>query len=109
MGMSFSVPRNIKVPASLKNIYKALESESSLKFKRPNHGDLSKWASQGVLLLNTTLTVRHKAANSHKKDSGWVEFTDFVLKTISQEKKNVVFLLWGNPAKEKKKLIDTTK
>jgi len=107
--MSFSVPRNIKVPASLNNIYKALESDPDVKFKRPKHGDLSKWASQGVLLLNTTLTVRHKAANSHQKESGWVEFTDQVLKVISQEKKNVVFLLWGNPAKAKKKLIDSSR
>ncbi len=109
MGLSFSVPRDIKVPPSLTRIYTCLDNDSNIKFTRPKHGDLTNWAKQGVLLLNTTLTVKHKQANSHKSSSGWSEFTDHVLKVISQEKKNIVFLLWGNPSKEKKKFIDSSK
>jgi uracil-DNA glycosylase len=107
MGLSFSVPRGIKVPKSLMNIYKCLKKDDNIKdFNIPNHGDLSNWAKQGVFLLNATLTVVHKLANSHQKKSGWTDFTNNVIKKISQKKENVVFLLWGNFAIEKKKFID---
>lgn len=106
MGLCFSVPQNIPVPASLKRIYKEMNSDVGTTI--PNHGDLTKWAEQGVFLLNAILTVRHKSASSHKK-IGWQEFTDNVIKKISDEKEGIVFLLWGNFAKEKKQLIDTSK
>ena len=106
MGLCFSVPKGIRVPPSLKNIYK--EMASDINFSIPNHGDLSSWAKQGVFLLNAILTVEHKKPASHRK-IGWQEFTDFVIKTISDKKDNVVFLLWGNFAKGKKTLIDTQK
>lgn len=109
MGLSFSVNRGIAVPKSLVNIYKCLENDKKLNFKPPKHGDLSGWASQGVFLLNATLTVIDKKANSHQKTSGWSDFTDFVIKTISDQKKGVVFLLWGNFAIAKKKLINCSK
>ena len=85
MGLSFSVPKGIAVPASLRNIYKCLEEDKNLKFKKPNHGDLSYWAKQGVFLLNATLTVVHKDPNSHQKTSGWSDFTDYVIKTIDSQ------------------------
>jgi len=106
MGLCFSVQRNIAVPASLKRIYKELQTDIGITI--PNHGDLSKWAEQGVFLLNAILTVEHKSPSSHKK-IGWQEFTDNVIKKISEEKEGVVFLLWGNFAKAKKVLIDETK
>jgi uracil-DNA glycosylase len=109
MGLSFSIPKGVKIPGSLRNIYKCLAEDKKLQFKTPKHGDLTKWAEQGVFLLNATLTVIEKKANAHQKTSGWSDFTDFVIKTISAEKKGIVFMLWGNFAKEKKKLIDTTK
>ena len=110
MGLSFSVPKSIKVPGSLLNIYKALENDSSLKFKKPNppHGDLTKWANQGVLMLNVVLTVEMGKSNSHK-GLGWNEFTDAVIKAIGNKKKGVVFLLWGKFAQGKKKFVDTSK
>jgi uracil-DNA glycosylase len=108
MGLSFSVPRGISVPKSLQNIYKCLEKDGNVTFKAPKHGDLTKWASQGVFLLNATLTVEANKANSHKK-SGWTDFTDFVIKTISDKTEGIVFLLWGNYAIEKKKFIDAKK
>ena len=106
-GLAFSVQKNIKIPPSLKNIYKEL-SHSLENFNEPNHGDLSKWAKQGVFLLNTSLTVEAHKANSHK-DIGWSIFTDEVIKKISQNKSNVVFMLWGGNAKKKKTLIDSSK
>jgi uracil-DNA glycosylase len=109
MGLSFSVNRGVAVPKSLVNIYKCLEKDKKLNFKSPSHGDLTKWAQQGVFLLNATLTVVDKSANSHQKTSGWSEFTDFVIKTISDSKKGIIFLLWGNFAIAKKKLIDAKK
>ena len=110
MGLSFSVPKNIKVPRSLQNIYKCLEKDQNIKnFVKPTHGDLTKWAEQGVFLLNATLTVVHKEANSHQKASGWSNFTDHVIKKISKDKADVVFLLWGNFAINKKKFIDDKK
>lgn len=106
MGLSFSVPKGIEIPPSLKNIYKEISSETG--FAMPNHGDLTGWAIQGVLLLNTVLTVRKGQANSHK-NKGWEAFTDGIIKKISDKKQNVVFLLWGANARSKKALIDTKK
>ncbi len=106
MGLCFSVPREIRVPPSLKNIYKELAQD--VHFDIPSHGDLSSWAEQGVFLLNAMLTVEHKKPASHRK-IGWQAFTDAVIKTISDKKENVVFLLWGNFAKSKRGLIDTEK
>ena len=93
MGLSFSVPRNQRIPGSLLNIYKCLERDNKLKFVKPKHGDLSSWAEQGVFLINATLTVECKKANSHQKNSGWSKFTDFVIKQISQQKKKGVLKL----------------
>ena len=106
MGLSFSVPKGQKIPPSLVNIYKEIENETGEKM--PDHGDLTRWAKQGVLLLNTVLTVREHQANSHK-GKGWEEFTDGVIKKVSELTKNVVFLLWGANARSKKALIDTSK
>ena len=106
MGLSFSVPRDKRVPPSLKNIYK--EMVTDIDFKIPDHGDLTSWAEQGVLLLNAFLTVKHKTAGSHRK-IGWGHFTDAVIKLISEEKEGVVFMLWGNFAKSKAELIDSNK
>jgi len=106
MGLSFSVPRNQKIPASLRNVYKELKSDVGVD--PPNHGDLTKWANQGVFLLNAILTVRHKSPGSHKS-IGWAQFTDTVIKKISSEKEGVIFLLWGNYAKSKKSLINELK
>ena len=109
MGLSFSVPKNQKIPGSLNNIYKCLEKDKKINFIRPKNGDLTNWANEGVFLLNATLTVECKKPNSHQKNSGWGKFTDFVIKEISNQKKNVVFLLWGNFAIAKSKLIDNKK
>ena len=106
MGLSFSVPKGQKIPPSLVNIYKEIESETGEKM--PSHGDLTSWADQGVLLLNAVLTVRSGMANSHK-NKGWESFTDGVIKKVSQTQNNVVFILWGANARSKKTLIDTTK
>ena len=106
-GLSFSVPPGIKVPSSLKNIYKELLVDIK-GFVIPNHGHLSKWAEQGVFLLNSALTVQHGNAGSHLK-LGWQEFTDFVLKYINENYKNIVFILWGNFAKNKGTFIDSNK
>ena len=109
MGLSFSVPKKQNIPGSLRNIYKCLEKDTNIKFIRPKHGDLESWAEQGVFLLNATLTVECKKPNSHQKNSGWNKFTDYVIKQISLQKKNIVFLLWGNFAINKSSLIDTNK
>ncbi|KAJ3689218.1 hypothetical protein LUZ61_018382 [Rhynchospora tenuis] len=106
MGLSFSVPEGIKIPSSLVNVFKELESDVGCKI--PSHGNLERWAIQGVLLLNTVLTVRHHQANSHAK-KGWEQFTDAVIQAISREKSGVVFLLWGNSAQAKIRLIDGSK
>jgi len=106
MGLSFSVPRTQKIPASLRNVYKELKTDVGAN--PPNHGDLSKWAKQGVFLLNAILTVRHKSPGSHKS-IGWAQFTDAVIKKISSQKEGVIFLLWGNYAKSKKQLINELK
>lgn len=106
MGLCFSVPKGIRVPPSLVNVYKELDRD--IGFNHPGHGDLTAWAEQGVLLLNAMLTVEHKKAGSHKK-IGWQSFTDAVIQKLSQERKGIVFLLWGNFAKSKKELIDSSK
>jgi uracil-DNA glycosylase len=106
MGLSFSVPDGIKTPPSLVNIYKELNKDIGMPI--PTTGNLSKWAQQGVLLLNAVLTVRANEPASHSK-IGWMEFTDDVIKIISDQKKEVVFLLWGNFAQQKQILIDATK
>ena len=105
-GLSFSVTKNCKIPPSLKNIFKELQSD--LGISMPSYGDLTHWAKQGILLLNATLTVRQGLPGSHQK-KGWETFTDAVIKSISDEKQQVVFLLWGNYAKTKAGLIDATK
>ena len=105
-GLCFSVKKGVALPPSLKNIYK--EFESDLGIKQPSCGDLTKWAKQGVLLLNTTLTVREHMANSHSK-CGWAWFTDEVIKMISKNTQNCVFILWGGNARSKVKLIDESK
>lgn len=106
-GLSFSVNYGIKAPPSLVNIFKELKSEN-IGFEIPNHGNLTAWAQQGVLLLNATLTVRAGEPASHQK-KGWETFTDNIIKLISDEKENCVFLLWGNFAKSKASLIDLEK
>ncbi len=105
-GLSFSVPMGIKFPPSLRNIFKELSAD--LEIQVPFQGDLTGWAQQGVLLLNTTLTVRKSTPGSHQK-LGWEEFTDSVIKTISDKKEVVVFVLWGKFAEQKTELIDSSK
>ena len=106
MGLSFSVPKQIPIPASLQNIYKELQSDIGVAM--PLHGDLSPWADRGVLLLNAALTVRANEANSHA-GLGWHHFTDAVIRTVSGKRQHVVFMLWGKFAQQKRELIDLTK
>ena len=106
-GLSFSVQKGIKIPPSLRNIYKELARDIP-HFRPPEHGDLSTWATQGVLLLNTVLSVEEGLAHSHK-GKGWESFTDEVIKQVSEHLDNVVFMLWGKPAQNKLHLIDATK
>lgn len=105
-GLSFSVQNGIATPPSLQNIYKELHTDIGMPI--PNHGNLTPWAEQGVLLLNASLTVRANQPMSHAK-IGWSGFTDATIATISKEKEKVVFLLWGKFAQEKQVLIDETK
>ena len=106
-GLSFSVPSGVKPPPSLMNIYK--EINASLGIAMPaEFGNLTKWAEQGVLLLNAILSVRANEPGSHSK-IGWMNFTDAVIKKISGEKSGIIFLLWGKFAQEKQALIDETK
>ncbi len=105
-GLSFSVPDGIKLPPSLKNIFKELGSDIGKEI--PKSGNLIHWAKQGILLLNASLTVEENKPMSHSK-IGWNLFTDAVIKKISQEKTNVIFILWGKFAQEKEKLIDPEK
>ncbi len=105
-GLCFSVNTNIALPPSLKNIFKEINSDLGIPV--PKDGDLFRWAKQGVLLLNSTLTVRNGEAGSHQ-GKGWEKFTNAVIKRISTEKKNVVFLLWGGYSRAKAKLIDQSK
>ncbi len=106
-GLSFSVQKGIMPPPSLVNIYKEIEAEFGVTMPK-DYGNLTKWAKQGVLLLNTTLTVRAHNANSHK-DAGWHIFTDNVIKKLNERQDPVVFLLWGSHSIKKKSLIDETK
>ena len=106
-GLCFSVNNGIANPPSLKNIFKELESDLG-EYANTENGDLEKWANQGVLLLNAVLTVRGGDAGSHQ-NKGWEKFTDAVIKLLSEEKSNLVFLLWGGYAKKKGRKIDTTK
>lgn len=106
MGLSFSVPQGVPLPPSLRNIYK--EIEQSLGIAMPTHGDLSEWASRGVLLLNAILSVQKGMAGSHKH-FGWESFTDSIISALSARYGGIVFMLWGNFAKKKATLIDTTK
>lgn len=105
-GLSFSVPDGVAIPPSLRNIYKEIATD--IGTVPPASGNLERWASQGVLLLNATLTVLPGQAGSHQK-KGWEQFTDTVIATVSKEREHVVFLLWGNFARSKKELIDTAK
>ena len=105
-GLCFSVKDGIKHPPSLKNIFKEIATDLNIEI--PQSGNLEKWAKQGVLLLNATLTVRAHEAGSHQK-KGWETFTDFVIEQISKEKESVVFLLWGKFAESKMKLINLKK
>jgi len=105
-GLCFSVRDNIQIPPSLINIFKEIETD--LNKPAPSNGNLERWADQGVLLLNATLSVRAHQAGSHQ-NKGWEVFTDEVIRLISQEKDNVVFMLWGGYAKKKSKLIDSSK
>ena len=105
-GLCFSVKEGTTHPPSLRNIFKEMESDLGKPY--PESGNLENWAKQGVLLLNATLTVRANEAGSHQK-KGWETFTDRVIQKISEEREDVVFLLWGGFAKKKVKLIDTTK
>lgn len=106
-GLSFSVQDGVKIPPSLRNIYKELSSDVH-SFKAPLHGNLTTWAKQGVLLLNTVLTVEEGLAHSHAK-KGWESFTDKVIRTINDELTHVVFILWGAHAQKKREMIDESK
>lgn len=101
-GLSFSVPRGMKQPPSLVNIFK--EMQADLGIRPPDHGCLEGWAREGVLLLNAVLTVREHQANSHR-GKGWENFTDSIIKALNDRQKPLVFILWGNNAKAKEKLI----
>ena len=105
-GLAFSVPDNIQKPPSLINIFKELNQDLGLPI--PTHGNLEKWAKEGVLLLNASLTVRAHMAASHAK-IGWQHFTDAAIKALSDKKQNLVFILWGNYAIAKENLIDHNK
>jgi uracil-DNA glycosylase len=106
MGLSFSVPKDIPIPPSLKNIYKALSQDVS--FAIPDHGDLTAWTKEGVFLLNAVLTVEKNKPASHR-NLGWQTFTDQTIRYLSDSKQCLVFMLWGNFAKNKKILIDASK
>lgn len=104
-GLSFSVKKGMKLPPSLRNIFKELQSD--LGYTIPSHGCLQSWADQGVLLLNSVLTVRESTPNSHK-NIGWENFTDEIISLLNDRKQPVVFILWGKDAKRKKHLITRT-
>lgn len=106
MGLSFSVPKGVRTPPSLKNIYKELQADLGIPIA--SHGDLTAWSEQGVFLLNAMLTVERKRAGSHSK-AGWQNFTDAVIRKLSEEREKLVFMLWGNFAKRKGALIDGSK
>lgn len=105
-GLCFSVSDGVRIPPSLRNIFKEINEDLGKDI--PKSGNLERWAEQGVLLLNATLTVRAKTAGSHQ-NKGWEEFTDAVIKAVSDEKEDVVFLLWGKYARDKGKVVDRNK
>ncbi len=105
-GLSFAVGEGVALPPSLQNIYKELESDLGEPAKKT--GDLERWAKQGVLLLNATLTVRAKTPGSHQ-NKGWEQFTDVAIKALSERREHLVFILWGNYARQKGAAIDRTK
>lgn len=102
-GLCFSVKPNVEIPPSLVNIYQELHEDCGCYI--PNHGYLKKWAEQGVMLLNTVLTVRAHAANSHR-EIGWEQFTDAAIRVLNQQDRPIVFLLWGRPAQMKRTMLD---
>lgn len=102
-GLCFSVNKGVQLPPSLKNIFKEIKAD--LNIDQPQHGDLTEWAEQGVFLLNATLTVEDGKAGSHQ-GKGWENFTDATIRIINENKKNVVFILWGRFAQDKARLID---
>ena len=106
MGMSFSVPHGVEIPPSLRNIYKEIHEDVGERI--PDTGDLTRWADQGVLLLNAVLTVRAHQANSHK-NKGWEEFTDAVIRAVEKEDRPIVYMLWGRNARDKKNLVTNEK
>lgn len=106
MGLSFSVPEGTMLPPSLINIYKEIELDMGKPVVKT--GDLTRWAKQGILLLNATLTVRAHLANSHQR-LGWANFTDAAIKALSEHRENIVFMLWGGFARSKKYLIDASR
>lgn len=106
-GLAFAVSQGVALPPSLVNIYKEIENDLKIK-KNPKIGGLEDWAKQGVLLLNATLTVRAHNAGSHQ-NKGWEQFTDEVVKVLSEQKEKLVFILWGSYAQKKGKVIDETK
>ena len=105
-GLSFSVPDGVPTPPSLRNIF--IERQNDLGLPIPKTGNLTPWTQQGVFLLNTVLTVRHREPNSHK-EKGWEQFTDAVITTLSAQRDQLVFILWGSKAKQKRSLIDARK
>ena len=105
-GLAFSVAKGVRIPPSLVNIYK--EAHDDVGIDIPRHGDLSSWANQGVLLLNTVLTVEEGKANSHR-GKGWEVFTDHIIQKMNEREKPLVFILWGRQAIDKEKMIDTSK
>ena len=105
-GLCFSVGENVKVPPSLKNIFEEIRTDLGAPI--PENGNLERWANQGVLLLNATLTVRAHQAGSHQ-NKGWEKFTDSVIQKLSEEREGLIFMLWGGPAKKKGKKIDESK
>ncbi len=106
-GLSFSVQKGVAIPPSLKNIYKELETDIE-GFKIPSHGNLTKWADEGILLLNATLTVRAHEPGSHQ-GKGWEIFTDRIISELSERKQGLVFLLWGRYAQNKTSIIDESR
>lgn len=106
-GLSFSVPKGVVIPPSLRNIFKELQSDD-VSFSKPEHGNLVSWANQGVLLLNSVLTVEQNSPASHA-NKGWENFTDKVIQILSSNKTNLVFILWGAYANKKSELIDSSK
>ncbi len=105
-GLSFSVQPGVKIPPSLRNMFKELSSD--IGCLTPEQGTLTGWAQQGVLMLNTVLTVQQGQAHSHRKQ-GWETFTDEVIRKLSERDKPIVFILWGRPAQDKKKLVDLSR